>query len=541
MNNFVYKTLSASLGQVATRNQTRKELVQLAVMHFLKYLEDNHPMEVVGLVALGPTDVGQPLAVPLTRDYGDIRKALYSIELCASDATDADAGLTEALRQIYVRFGADMAPTQVIFITDALHHSADASDGKVDMELPSSVKLHVVALGSGRPQVERLGDGASELRKRQKTAAAGDGQNQNQQGSGMLRKYQKLATLQGGGFHLIEPPHSAPQLKQAFDSLARTHYGLYDGQLTLGHFARRITLYPNPNLSFFQHNIVHTELPRSFPGLLPLIGFMAAAKLPSPPSLSTHAIIPLPSQASLDQGLGITEDDLALCLMLNACLKSEKKVGVVQLGHRWFGLISSMNEGTTDCLVLHVLSPKLPLYDLMAWTESTPPALISTMAPPYSPFATAFPIKKQTTHAKSYAIGKGVYSIPSISPDVLQSDCQKVLRCVAGLPQKKDLLYSECQKMRQTAHTYHFPDLVERLIGLLEEELGGQKEKSEGVLIVRDIVHQLRNNAPHEALTPRDSYKHQRNPSTPPSSSSSSSSSSSTPKKSAMSLANLLN
>jgi hypothetical protein len=127
-------------------------------MHFLKYLEDNHPMEVVGLVALGPTDVGQPLAVPLTRDYGDIRKALYahaharphthtthalphgvsdrlvggwrrrySIELCASDATDADAGLTEALRQIYVRFGADMAPTQIIFITDALHHSADAS------------------------------------------------------------------------------------------------------------------------------------------------------------------------------------------------------------------------------------------------------------------------------------------------------------------------------------------------------------------------------------------------------------------------------
>jgi hypothetical protein len=94
---------SASLGQVATRNQTRKELVQLgtppsddsnrvqawrehpfllhthtAVMHFLKYLEDNHPMEVVGLVALGPTDVGQPLAVPLTRDYGDIRKALYA-------------------------------------------------------------------------------------------------------------------------------------------------------------------------------------------------------------------------------------------------------------------------------------------------------------------------------------------------------------------------------------------------------------------------------------------------------------------------------
>jgi hypothetical protein len=41
--------------------------------------------------------------------------------------------------------------------------------------------------------------------------------------------------------------------------------------------------------------------------------------------------------------------------MLNACLKSEKKVGVVQLGHRWFGLISSMNEGTTDCTYLRVV------------------------------------------------------------------------------------------------------------------------------------------------------------------------------------------
>jgi hypothetical protein len=47
---------------------------------------------------------------------------------------------------------------------------------------------------------------------------------------------------------------------------------------------------------------VRAELPRSFPSLLPLIGFIATAKLPSPPSLATHAIIPLPSQASLDQG-----------------------------------------------------------------------------------------------------------------------------------------------------------------------------------------------------------------------------------------------
>jgi hypothetical protein len=41
--------------------------------------------------------------------------------------------------------------------------------------------------------------------------------------------------------------------------------------------------------------------------------------------------------------------------MLNACLKSEKKVGVLQLGPHWFGLISSMNEGATDCTVTRSL------------------------------------------------------------------------------------------------------------------------------------------------------------------------------------------
>jgi len=119
--------------------------------------------------------------------------------------------------------------------------------------------------------------------------------------------------------------------------------------------------------------------------------------------------------------MAIKEEDLALCLMLNACLKNGKKLGVVQLGHRWFGLVSSMPEGSTDCttstrwstkglewhnsdlcfilfattgLVLSVLSPKLPLYDLVAWTEEISPSLISTSAPPYSPFATSFPIKK---------------------------------------------------------------------------------------------------------------------------------------------------
>lgn len=259
-----------------------------------------------------------------------------------------------------------------------------------DIVLPGAIRLHVVALSEGL----RSADGKGEL----------------------VKKYRKLAQRQGGDFHLVEPSH----IKQTFDVLARNNCTLaphpslaivmydlmvtmsdamYDGQLALGHISRRITLFPNPNMSHFQHAAVHngtslvriksalmthlpdlTELPRTFPTILPLIGFISAAKMASPPSLSIHAVIPLPSHASISQGncwdfpalpfsmlkirpagLNLSEDDLSLCLMLNACLKNDKKIGVVQLDKRWFGLISSTNENGSDCTLPPLLNLKDPL------------------------------------------------------------------------------------------------------------------------------------------------------------------------------------
>lgn len=46
------------------------------VLHFLKFLEEQHPTEPVGLVLLAPAG-SQPLSVGLTREYGELSKALY--------------------------------------------------------------------------------------------------------------------------------------------------------------------------------------------------------------------------------------------------------------------------------------------------------------------------------------------------------------------------------------------------------------------------------------------------------------------------------
>jgi len=66
--------------------------------------------------------------------------------------------------------------------------------------------------------------------------------------------------------------------------------------------------------------------------------------------------------------------------------------------------------------------------------------------------------------------------------------------------------------MRQTADMLYFPSLVESVIALLENEMSAQKDKfGEVALILKDLTHQMRNNAPNEPLQPKDTstYKAQ--------------------------------
>lgn len=58
---------------------------------------------------------------------------------------------------------------------------------------------------------------------------------------------------------------------------------------------------------------------------------MSIKKIPSPPTLSRHFLIPTHSNSSF-------------CLLLNESLKNEKTTGLVMFSKGWYGLIHSQME-----------------------------------------------------------------------------------------------------------------------------------------------------------------------------------------------------
>lgn len=69
-----------------------------------------------------------------------------------------------------------------------------------------------------------------------------------------------------------------------------------------------------------------------FPTTITIVGFLPNKKIPSPPSLSRHIILP------------IQESDKSFCLLLNEALKLERTAAFVMLTTNWHGIINSLSE-----------------------------------------------------------------------------------------------------------------------------------------------------------------------------------------------------
>ncbi|KAL6056294.1 von Willebrand factor type A domain [Balamuthia mandrillaris] len=540
--------------------QTRKELVQRALLHFLESMEANHPLEFVCLVTFSSTS---QVIAPFTRDYTLLRSALYDIRL--QDTTDLHAGLTTAVDAVKKKFGTSTA-CQFVVVTDGRPNGPDPSM----VHFPFPVKLHVVAVGS-RAELD-------------------------------LPTFEQLTRKRYGGLYFVELPQGARTLQQTFDKLAHTHYLVYKGTLFFGHLCSNITLYPNPNVTHSFSTQQDVTSSHFFPSALSIVGFISTKKFSSPPSLSQHAVIPssappkTPSDStnktskggdfkpssSIDSGSSSVDEtsdkdksntesskkekpvmpfgpeiddapDPLLCVMLNNALDRENMFAIIQLSSNWFAVLTSVPDAG---LVLMVLPPELDLPDVTTWikgsSEMTPgsensgehaeeeeeaeedesqqePISAALQRPRqshrFSPYGTIFPLRK-TLHPKSYTTGKGILPIPSVSKDVLQSDCQKLLRFARNLPQKREILYSECEKLRNTASIFYFPSLMNAVITILEDELSARRDKyDEASLIIKDLMLQIRQNQSDEPLQPRAHYKATSRPTT----------------RSAMSLDHLLN
>eukprot|EP01087_Luapelamoeba_hula_P006116 TRINITY_DN1623_c2_g2_i2.p1 TRINITY_DN1623_c2_g2~~TRINITY_DN1623_c2_g2_i2.p1 ORF type:complete len:395 (+),score=56.45 TRINITY_DN1623_c2_g2_i2:605-1789(+) len=362
--------------------------------------------------------------------------------------------------------------------------------------------------------------------------------------------YEELTQLRNGGFYFVETSNggSNKHCKHQFDRLLKAHFSNYYGTICLGHQRSEVLLYPDPHLAFVNKVIGPDGAPLHMASVMSIVGFIQTAKLSSPPILSHHVIIPKlhPAQTSSLYSASLfeaEESNLALCAVMNMSLRDEKMAAVVQLRSGWFGLIHAFAEDcngdiSSTVLMLYILPPKLVVEKLIQWTTPTPTVAVrdkeeGSISPagdePYddtesdpstaqlhqqqalnnykqlllshmnSPFCAPVPGSSRSVAAvpyKSYVSSKTNYVIPTISQEALQADWAKIVRYLQILPTKRDILYTECEKIRQAAATYYFPQLLAQLLDILGNELKSLKEYNDVALIISDLIQQLQEGEP---------------------------------------------
>lgn len=278
--------------------------------------------------------------------------------------------------------------------------------------------------------------------------------------------YKCLSQKTGGMFQFIELPQNIHSFKQAFENLIQTQYSPFNGTMACSHLRCNIQLYPNP-----VNTLVHSfSASVSFPSILSVVGFLPAIKIRSPATISRHMIFP-----SFNQ-------DPALCIILNECLKVERMAALVMLANDWFALINSISEKDRSCLVLSIFAPGT----IIPWMG------------PLSQLAdvdkkNVFSVPKKTAYDPSYASNNNSRNnIPCIKDKTLQTDINKILDCAKNLPNREEKLYSRCEKLRQISEMYCFPALMDKLSSILESELCHYPFNSPQGAILTHLIDQIK-------------------------------------------------
>eukprot|EP00026_Physarum_polycephalum_P004956 Phypoly_transcript_04982.p1 GENE.Phypoly_transcript_04982~~Phypoly_transcript_04982.p1 ORF type:complete len:459 (+),score=83.58 Phypoly_transcript_04982:428-1804(+) len=237
-----------------------------------------------------------------------------------------------------------------------------------------------------------------------------------------------------GYFQFLELPQAAPLMRQAFASLLEAHYLPYQGLLACGHLQAPITLYPNP---------AQMSSPSSFPSLISIVGFIPNKRIPSPPVVSRYFVLPQPLPLPPS-----THPLPPLLLVLHDILRTERLTAVARIDEQspaskeWFCLINSVAADEKNARgAAHV--------------GTHVSQMMSSVGRPQ--------------HPKSYTSNTKDNVLNGLTSDALLPHCSKIIRYAKS--GKIELLYMECEKIRQTASTYCCADLLGGIAQMLIDEL----------------------------------------------------------------------
>lgn len=160
-------------------------------------------------------------------------------------------------------------------------------------------------------------------------------------------------------------------LKLSVRLLADLQDRLFHCLLMFGHLTSEIGLSPDP-----------ARLGREIPSELCIVGFVATSRTLFIPTLSYHQIISWPPSKGPSE----------FCILLNACLATERLSAVVRLGPGWAGkgwpnsagLIRSVGEAPSSHLLCSILVPgtQLPLLGDVSSLVPRPPTAQPSEPPP---------------------------------------------------------------------------------------------------------------------------------------------------------------
>ena len=124
----------------------------------------------------------------------------------------------------------------------------------------------------------------------------------------------------------------------------KTHYISYEGTLSCGNLQSKVTLSPPPDLTSILEESKKTkgqEKNRRLTSELSICGFLDVADAGSPPHISRHLVIPVPSSSGdakdKEGGKEVVKDSEedgktpSFCVLLHGSLKVEKMVAIVML------------------------------------------------------------------------------------------------------------------------------------------------------------------------------------------------------------------
>lgn len=435
-------------------SHTRLSLGFAAINAFLDYLHAHAKLEYVSLVAFSSL---YEVVVPFTRDYDSIRSKMQHIE--EGDKTCIEQAL-HGINHLVLNEWGYQTPVQIIFVTDGSCGVGSIGRSRIIASLPLPppypARIHVLPIAAAHDS--SLTHAMPLYQKMVELASA-------------TSSSPTISMLSRGAVYCPEQLTVAG-VCSIITRLCEQQYGEVLCGLRCGQLGTRVRLFPAPQPAVDDAGVrLHLNPDIS------VIGFISQHDLGTPVVISKHLIIPQPQVGGNNErrdsfnGKPITkeaetsteeENNLDpskvpnFCVLLHGALKVENMSAIVILADRWYGAISAWCEPSRtrrSCLLLSAMAP-----------GPSPAPWLGPM-PQLGPDAAGDPFPVRA--CRSYSGGGGA---AWSRPHALLADVQKVLRHARKLPDKTQQLYKELNRLRRSAISLGFSELLTSVGAALERE-----------------------------------------------------------------------